>query len=374
MNAEIVTKRIKAIHHELANRGIDCLILTNPSNVTYATAFSGSDSWAIITKDERRGARDGRRIFLLTDSRYTEQAQKECVGCKIIRRADSEPLTQAVTKLIRELKSVRIRNVRVEKSISMACFEALQKSIKARLRTVDAIIESLRSIKDKSEVAAIRTAASIAARAFRQTLRKIKPGVTENELAGLLNLELRKFGAVNSFDTIIAFGPNASRPHHQPGKRSLKRNDTVLIDFGAKCKGYCCDITRCFAVGRPTAFYKRVCDVVEQAQAAAIKMVKAGVEISRVDAAARGVIAGNILPVYGHGTGHGLGLEIHELPYIKAGTEGRLRAGEVITIEPGVYIPGKLGVRIEDDVLVTDDGCRILTRSCPHGVFRKRLS
>jgi Xaa-Pro aminopeptidase len=142
-----------------------------------------------------------------------------------------------------------------------------------------------------------------------------------------------------------------------------------LIDFGAKYKGYCCDITRCFAVGKPTAFYKKAYDVVRQAQAAAMKTVKAGVEVSRVDAAAREVIDKNGLPVYGHGTGHGLGLEIHELPFLKADSKTKLKAGEVITMEPGIYIPGKLGVRIEDDILVTETGCKILTRNCPHSAL-----
>jgi Xaa-Pro aminopeptidase len=143
----------------------------------------------------------------------------------------------------------------------------------------------------------------------------------------------------------------------------------VLIDFGAKYKGYCCDITRCFLLGPSsgaTAFYKKVYDVVQQAQSAAVKMVKAGANMVQVDAAAREVICKNDLPVYGHGTGHGFGLEIHELPFLKPEAKGRLKAGQIITIEPGVYIPGKLGVRIEDDILVTEGGCEILTRNCPH--------
>jgi Xaa-Pro aminopeptidase len=359
MNREVIANRIKLIRHELNKNKIDCLIVTHPPNVTYMTAFMGADSWAMITN---------RQTLLLTDSRYTEQAQKECAGCKIVIRANSEPIAQAAAKWVRQLKSVQTNKVRVEKSVSLACFEALQKSMKTRLKTADGIIESLRSVKDKFEITAIRTAASIAAKALKQTICRIKPGMTENELAGLLDYQIRKLGATIGFGTIVAFGANASRPHHQPSGKALKKTDTVLIDFGAKYKGYCCDITRCFAVGKATAFYKKVFDVVEHAQAAAIKMVKAGVEIIRVDAAAREVIAKKGLPVYEHGTGHGFGLEIHELPFIKAVTTGRLRAGEVITIEPGVYIPGKLGVRIEDDVLVTETGCKILTQSCPHKI------
>jgi Xaa-Pro aminopeptidase len=297
----------------------------------------------------------------LTDSRYTEQAQKECVGCGIIQRKDS--LAEAAAKLLKKLKSVR--TVAVEKSTSVAEFGSLKKHLKLRLRTVADIVESIRLKKDSSEIAAIRAAVRIATQALEQTLGYIKPGVTESELAGMLDFEIRKSGARNGFETIVAFGPNASRPHHQPSKRKLKKNDTVLIDFGAKYKGYCCDITRSFAVGKPTALFERAYEAVSQAQSAAIKMIKAGAEIQEVDAAARDVISKYDLPVYGHGTGHGFGLEIHESPFLKADGKGKLKAGEVITIEPGVYLPGKLGVRIEDDILVTETGSRILTRSCP---------
>jgi len=353
MNSRVIKKRLKAIRQRLNEKKINCLIVTKPANVTYTTGFSGDDSWAVITKG---------RVYLLTDSRYTEQAQKECSCCSIIQRTDS--LAQAVAKLVKKLKSVR--TVTVENSTSLADFEAVKKNVKARLKSVANIIEFVRSRKDSSEIAAIKTAGSMAAQALKQTRRYIKPGITENELAGMLDFQIRKLGATNSFDTIVAFGPNASRPHHQPGRKKLKQKDAVLIDFGAKYKGYCCDITRCFTVGRPTTFYKKVYDVVQQAQAAAIKMVKAGVEISRVDAAAREVIDGSDLPVYGHGTGHGLGLEIHELPFLKAESKGRLKASQVITIEPGVYIRRQLGVRIEDDILVTDTGYTLLTRNCPH--------
>jgi len=353
MNGKIIKKRIKAIRRRLSEKKINCLIVTKPANVTYTTGFMGEDSWAFITKG---------RVYLLTDSRYIEQAQKECLCCNIIRRTDS--LAQAVAKLVKKLKSVR--TVTVEKSTSIADFEAVKKSVKARLKSAAGIIEYVRSSKDSSEIAAIRAAARIAAQALKQTRRYMKPGVTENELAGMLDFQIRKMGSTNSFDTIVAFGPNASRPHHKPGRRRLKQRDTILIDFGAKYKGYCCDITRCFAVGRPATLYKKAYDVVQQAQAAAIKMVRAGIKMSCVDAAAREVIGSSDLPVYGHGTGHGLGLEIHELPFLKAESKGKLRAGQVITIEPGVYIPGKLGVRIEDDILVTETGSKILIRDCPH--------
>jgi len=354
VNSVVLRGRIKAVRQQLSKRNIDCLIVTKPANVTYTTGFLGDDSWVVITY---------RGVYLLTDSRYTEQAEKECAGCRIIQRANFTPLAEAAAELIKRLKSVK--RVSVENTTSLAEFTALRKKVKARLKTAANIIEDLRSSKDKSEIAVMKAAARIAAQALKQTLRYIQPGVTENELAGMLNLQIRKLGATNSFDTIVAFGPNASRPHHHPGTKRLKRKDTILIDFGAKYKGYCCDITRCFAVGGATHLYQKAYQTVQQSQAAAIKMVKAGVEMLRVDGAAREVIGESGLSVYTHGTGHGLGLEIHELPFVRERGNGKLQAGQVLTIEPGVYLPGKLGVRIEDDILVTETGCKILTHDCP---------
>ncbi len=334
-------------------RKINCLIVTKPANVTYTTGFLGDDSWVAITRG---------KVYFLTDSRYTEQARGECPDCTIVERTGL--MAEAVGKLVKRLKSVQA--VTVEKSLSLADFGALKKHVKARVNSVANVIETIRGYKDSTEIKAIEAAASIATQALKQTLGYIKPGMAESELAGMLDFQIRKLGAKNSFETIIAFGPNASRPHHQPGKKKLKQKDTILIDFGAKYKGYCSDITRCFVVGNREAFYEKVYDVVEQAQAATIKKIKAGAKMKDVDTAARKVIKDNDLPVYGHGTGHGLGLEIHETPFLKVQSKGVLKAGQVITIEPGIYIPGKLGVRIEDDVLVTEDGCKILTRKCPH--------
>jgi Xaa-Pro aminopeptidase len=353
MNKEILQKRIRAIRRELNKRNIDCLIVTKSANVTYTTGFLGDDSWAAITKG---------KVYFLTDSRYTEQARAECTDCTIVERTGL--MAEAVGKLVKKLKSVQA--VTVEKSLSLAEFSALKKHVKARIKSVANVIETIRSSKDATEIKTIEAAASISNEALEQILGYIKPGITESELAGMLDFQIRKLGATNSFETIVAFGPNASRPHHQPSRKKIKKKDTVLIDFGAKYKGYCSDITRCFVIGRPTAYYKKVYDVVEQAQASAIKMIKAGVKMKDVDTAARTVIKDNDLPVYGHGTGHGFGLEIHESPFLKVQGKGTLKGGQVITIEPGIYIPGKLGVRIEDDVLVTEGGCRILTRKCPH--------
>jgi Xaa-Pro aminopeptidase len=353
MDVKIIKRRIEAIRYQLKKKQIKSLLVTKPANVTYTTGFLGDDSWALITS---------RAVYLLTDSRYTEQAKNECPVCKIIER--DKPMVEAVAELLKKLKFVR--GIAVEKSSSLAVFEELKKHVKVRLKAVANIIESARSIKDKSEVAAISTAARIAAQALIKTIQYIKPRITENELAGWLDFQIRRLGATNSFETIIAFGPNASRPHHRPTSRKLRKNDTVLIDFGARFKGYCCDITRCFVVGRPTRFYKKAYDAAQQAQTAALKMIKAGIAAKKIDAAAKRVIGKYDLPVYGHGTGHGLGLEVHEEPVILADSKAKLQPGMIFTIEPAVYIPGKLGIRIEDDVLVTETGSKILTRNCPH--------
>jgi Xaa-Pro aminopeptidase len=356
MNKKALTERIKTIRYQMKKRRIRSLLITKPANVTYSTGFLGDDSWVLFT---------GRVVYILTDSRYTEQAKNECLVCRIIER--NRPMVQAVAELLKKLKPVR--TVAFEKSVSLAAFEELKKFVKIRIRAVADIIESVRTIKDGNEIADINAAAQIAAQALRKTFAYIKPGITENELAGRLDFQIRRLAASNSFETIAAFGPNASRPHHRPTSRKLKKNDTVLIDFGVKFKGYCCDITRCFVVGRPNSFYKKVYNVVQEAQITALKVIKPGVAAKKVDAAAKEVIRKSGLPVYGHGTGHGLGLEIHEQPIISANCKAKLQPGMVFTIEPAVYIPGKLGIRIEDDVLVTKTGFKILTRSCPYRLF-----
>ncbi|MHC4516955.1 MAG: M24 family metallopeptidase [Planctomycetota bacterium] len=358
MNSEIIQARRRDLRRQLAKRGLVGLILSKPADVAYVTAFSGHDAWAIVTK----GA-----TYLITDCRYIEQAQKECLRTKIVMRQGS--ITEAAGLLLRKLKS--IKKIAVDKAISVATHDALKKSINVPLSAVDAPLAAARSIKDHAETAAIRTAAGIAAKALARIRSSFKPGITEIELAGTLDLEIRRLGSRNAFETIVAFGANASRPHHQPGRRRLRKTDTILIDFGALHKGYCCDITRCFAVGRSTAAYRHAYEVLERAQAAAIAQAKPGARLSEVDAAARAVIRDAALPVYGHGTGHGIGLEVHEEPFLKQDTKDRLQAGQILTIEPGIYIPGKFGIRLEDDILITETGCRILTRKCPRAALPK---
>jgi Xaa-Pro aminopeptidase len=228
--------RLRGIRAGIARLKADCLIATKPANVTYLTGFTGDDGWAVVLP----GA-----VMLVTDSRYTEQAAAQCRTCRIVER--KEAMAKAIAELLRNRRG--IKTAAVEKSTSLADFQSLRKHLHCRLKGAEGIVESARRKKDTSEVSAIRAAAKIAARAFERVLRQVKPGLTENELAGIVDFEIRKAGGNNSFETIVAFGPNASKPHHQPTSRKLRKNDTVLIDFGTRHNGYCCDLTRCFPVG-----------------------------------------------------------------------------------------------------------------------------
>jgi Xaa-Pro aminopeptidase len=347
--AQIFKRRLRRVRRQLHRQHVDVLLVSASANVIYLTGFLGDDSWVLLTH---------RAVYLLTDSRYTEQANSQCPGCRIIERR--EPMTKAVAKLLGKYKP--IKSLAVENSVSIAQLGSLKKIIKKRIKPIANVIEIIRRTKDSYEVSAIKKAARIASQALDASLRFIKPGITESELAGEIEHQIRNLGAKVSFETIVAFGPNAARPHHSSGKRKLRKNDSILVDFGAKVEGYCCDMTRCFPVGKPGRLFEKAYQAVRQAQSAAIAKVKAGVSLKAVDEAARKVIRELGFEPHGHGTGHGLGLEVHELPIVGQDSKGKLQAGDVITIEPGIYIPGKLGVRIEDDVLVTKTGCKILSR------------
>jgi len=354
MNNDNIAKRIKSVRTRLAAKVVDCLIVTKPANVTYVTGFGGDDSWALITP---------RSVYLLTDSRYTEQAHKECIGCRVVERKDT--MIRTIVTLARRYKSTRVAGI--ESSTPAAIVAKVRRALPCRVKCVTDIIEEVRQVKSASEVALIRRAALIAAEALAKAVSELSPGMTEAELAGRVELEIRRAGGASSFEPVVAFGANASQPHHQPGSKKLKKNDTVLIDLGARYKGYCSDITRCFVVGRCARAFARAYRAVYEAQKAAIAAVRAQVPASRVETAARSVIARYGLPVYGHGTGHGIGLEVHEHPIVSSSVKEKLKAGQAITIEPAVYIPGKFGVRIEDDFLVTEKGCRLLSGAAPKG-------
>ena len=343
-------RRIKDVRQKIRELGIDALIVTEIQDVRYLSGFTGHDSWLMVLP---------RSVILITDSRYTEQSQRECVGCKIIQRSDG--LIKEVATILAKSKSVTA--IGIQDSCSVALFKRLRKDLSVKVKAIKPMVYKLRMIKTADEVRLIRKATKIAFDSMDWALEQLKPGMTELELSALYEYQLSSHQATKGFDTIVCFGPNGSRNHHQPSSKRLRKNDTILLDFGANYQGYISDMTRCLAFGKRTLYFEKVYQVVARAQQVAIRAVKAGVKLCDVDAAARDVIKTSEFPLYEHGTGHGLGLQVHEFPNVShAGKNERLQSGQVITIEPGVYLPGKLGVRLEDDVLVTDSGCRILSR------------
>ena len=351
MDQKTAKKRLDAVRQQCKQSKVQAMIVMSVENVRYLSGFTGHDSWLLILPD---------KAILITDSRYTEQARGECVGCKVFERKGA--LTAAAADSIAGAKGIRA--VAIEDSAAISMLGVVKKAIKRKIVPVRGFVEKLRVIKTEDEIRAIEKAAKIAWLALRQTLPLLKAGMTEMELCAALEFNMKMLGAVPGFDTIICFGPNASRNHHQPGQRKLKTNDTILIDFGCKYDGYICDITRCFVFGKPTPYYRKVYEAVAAAQQTAIDMIKPGVCLADVDAACRKVLADAKVAVYGHGTGHGLGLLVHEDPRIAVTSKKEVfEAGQIITVEPGSYVSGKIGVRLEDDVLVTEKGHRVISRN-----------
>lgn len=360
MDEGVFKKRIARIRGQIQERGLDGLVVTSPDNVRYCTLFSGHDSWALVT---------ARGVYLLTDSRYTEQARGECAGCKILERRKA--LAEVLGDTANRQRSIDVLGV--ENSCTLGIHKALKKAVRARIKVVPGLINGVREVKEAGESRAVERAADLAWQSLTAALASVRAGMTESELAARIDYEIGIRGSVKSFDTIVAFGPNGSRPHHQPGKRRLGKKDTILIDFGAKYGGYCSDLTRCFVFGGASKAYENAWRTVLEAQKAAISMIRPGAELRTADEAAREVIRKAGLPVYGHGTGHGLGLEVHEGPVVSGRAKGTFEVGHIVTVEPGVYLPGKFGIRIEDDVLVTARGCKLLSGQKRYGYHQDTI-
>jgi Xaa-Pro aminopeptidase len=350
MDEKAIRKRVAALAAKLREKNLDGAVITNRANVTFLTGFGGDDSWALVI---------GPRVWLLTDSRYTEQARSECAGCKIIEGSGSLP--DEVAKIVGRFKSPR--TIGIANTTSVVLFDKVKRLVKAKFKKTQDLTRQIRAIKEPAEIANLRMASNIADKSLDRSIKRLRVGMAEAELAGIIELEMRKLGATAAFETIVCFGANASRPHHSPGKRKLRKNDTILIDFGAKYQGYNSDKTRCFGVGKVKREFQKAYDTVALAQKTAIDLIAEGVKAKDADAAARKVIKESGFPVFGHGLGHGIGLEIHELPVLSRKSKDKLKAGQVVTVEPGIYIPGKFGIRIEDDVLVTATGHKIISRT-----------
>ena len=342
--------RVRKVRAALAKTGCDALVITNWVDVGYLTPFSGEGATAIITRDG---------FWILSDGRFLNELEPAKAIATVVFRAGT--MHQAIVDAINASGAKRIA-VQAE-HITMETVIALTKALRGRKLTGHAgIIGTLRATKGPEELAAIRKAISIQQRALQAILPEIRPGLTEVEIAGSLEYHMRRLGAEGtSFGTIVAAGANAARPHARAGTAKVRAGQVVLIDFGARADGYCSDMTRTFTVGRWSRDMGRVYDVVLRAFHAGVKAVRPGARCADVDAAARAVIVeAGLGEFFGHGLGHGIGLDIHESPRLAKVSKEVLREGHVVTVEPGVYLPGVGGVRIEDDILVTSGGRRNL--------------
>ena len=353
------------IRESLETLSLEALIVTPPANIRYLSNFAGSAGILVLTRDA---------VHLLIDFRYHEalrELQASPSACPDLRMWEVPASYEEA--LIGCLADIGVTPVGFEAThVTVARYEWWRETIAGRQlditwRSTERIVEQARMVKDAAEIAILREAAARLGQVLPPVLAAVRPGVSERSVAAVIESSMREAGYERiAFDTIVASGPHSAMPHYRAGTRSLAAGDLVVLDFGGVLDGYCCDLTRTVSIGPPSREARRVYDAVRDAHAAAVAAVRPGVDASAVDAAARDVLRDRGLgEAFGHGTGHGLGLDVHEEPRI-----GRPRAdlppvtlapGMVFTIEPGAYLPGFGGVRIEDDVLVTESGVELLT-------------
>jgi Xaa-Pro aminopeptidase len=337
----------------LKKAGVDAMLVSNYTNVTYLTGFTGDDSYLLVTP---------KKEIVISDSRYTTQLEQECPGLEVHIRANTTPILDASVEVMRAAK---VSSLAIEgDAMTVAAYENLsEKSPSTALGITSGLVEQLRAIKDKIEIDEIRLAARQAEKAFTVLRASLRPEMTEKEAADLLEHQMRLFGAkCAAFPSIIGVGPNAALPHYRPGQAKIGDDDFVLVDWGATARHYRSDLTRVLVTGKISPKLERVYGVVLTAQQQAIAAIRPGITGREVDQVARGIIAdAGFGKHFGHGLGHGVGLDIHEAPRMNATCDRPLEVGMVVTVEPGIYLPGWGGVRIEDDVLVTKTGHEVLT-------------
>ncbi|MCK9524882.1 MAG: Xaa-Pro peptidase family protein [Limnochordia bacterium] len=342
-------ERITRIRERLQAEGADVFLVSSPMNRRYLTGFTGSAGLVWISST---------RQVILTDFRYLEQVKTECPGWELIR---IESYIESLKTLIEEDK---VQRIAFEKDyVTVKQLEDWQEKLPAEFVGISGWVEELRMIKSEEEVANIRKAAAIADEAFAQLLPSIRSGVTEGEIALELEFLMRKAGASGmSFDPIIASGPRSALPHARPGQRIFSVGDFVVFDFGCIVNGYCSDMTRTLVIGEPEEKHLLIYDLVLEAQLKSLEAVGPGRTGAEVDAIARDIISeAGYGEYFGHGLGHSLGLEVHENPRLSKNDQTVLKPGMIVTVEPGVYLPGFGGVRIEDLVLVTENGKEVLS-------------
>jgi len=346
-------QRRRVLQAEIARRRLSGLLVTHPTSWYYLSGFSGEAGALLVM---RRGA------VLVTDGRFTAQAKKEAPGVRIALQKGS--LTASLGGLLKVQGRLRIGFDAGQ--LTVAQLWGLRGASGGRVRWIAAsgAVEALRSRKEPGEIAQMRKAAVLVGKVLAGVLKLLKPGVRELEVAAEIEYQMRQLGASGpAFESIVAFGERSAYPHARPTARRLRKNELVVLDLGAILGHYCSDITRTVFVGRAPARIRQWYSAVQDAQAAAVAAIRAGVPCGDVDASARQVLAGYRLDRYFiHSTGHGLGLEVHEEPRVARGQKQTLVPGNVITVEPGVYVPGVGGIRIEDDVVVHADRTEVLTR------------
>jgi Xaa-Pro aminopeptidase len=347
------TARRRAIVRELKRRGLDCLLVTHPANWYYLTGFTGESGVLVVTA---KGA------TLVTDGRFTTQAKEESPGVHLELQRGS--LYGSVGEW---LKRRGIRRAGYDPDQwTVTQWKTLKKASGVKCREIEArgVVEGLRMKKDVLELAGMRRAAILAGDVLESVVQQLRPGVREDEIAAEIEYQMRKRGASGvSFETIVASGKRTALPHARPTSKRLKKNELVVMDLGAILGHYCSDITRTVFLGRASQRIRGWYKAVQEANLAGVAAVKPGVTCGEVDSAARNALKKHGLDTYFvHSTGHGVGLEVHEAPRIARGQSIRLEAGNVITIEPGIYVEGVGGIRIEDDVAVSFQGSEVLTR------------
>ncbi len=344
---------LKQIAAKLPEYGLDAMLITSEPGEFYAAGFHG-EGVAVVTPEQ---------CYYYTDSRYIESAEKQITGAAVSLPDEDRNYRQMVQAII---ERHGIQKLGYETHyMTVEEFGQYKEALSATLVPASDLLEKLRAGKDGEEIALLTKAQRIAERALDEILGFIRPGLTEQEIAAKLQYDMLRFGADKmSFDPIVVAGPNGSLPHGIPGPRKVEQGDFLTMDFGCKFGGYCSDMTRTVAVGEPTEEMKKVYHTVLEAQLAGIAKAKAGVPGCEIHGAAQAVIdAAGYGAFFGHGFGHSVGIEIHENPNANHRNKNPLPCGAVISAEPGIYLPGRFGVRIEDVLVLTEDGCDILTKA-----------
>ena len=346
-----IDKRIRALRKFMKEEGVEAFLVRKNENKYYLSLFQSTSFELVITED---------RNYLLTDFRYIEAASELEPLYEVVRVSAQYGLTDF-------MKEKAFQTIGLEyKTVSVDFYNTLTDAVPdSAVLPFDGKVEQIRAVKDEEEQADTRMAEHIGDQAFSYILTQIRPGVSEKEIAFRLEMKMRELGASGlSFDTICVSGVRTSLPHGGPSDKQIEAGDFVTMDFGCVYNGYCSDMTRTVGVGHLEQKQKEIYDIVLQAQLAAIRTARAGISSAEVDRAARDLITeAGFGECFGHGTGHGTGLEIHEAPTASPSGKDLLRPGMLLTIEPGIYIPGEFGVRIEDLSIVEEDGIINITES-----------